>query len=297
MLIPNDEVKNYELLRECLSTVLVDRLSWPEPKPKPRRKHKANRKGAALQNGASEPEAHQSQTRPRTYPNPDPQSDLGMKTNNGAIGEGDGDSKPDLNDTDDLVEFADYIAAGTFAALPEELRTLDYYTYVKNIDLQARYALPLTGADIPQILPTLEPSIADSLSVYGITDDSVQGIDEFLAPILTTFLTTLATPPPPPSSTKDQASGCEICGRDWIPLSYHHLIPRFVHAKAVKRGWHREEDLQNVAWLCGACHRFVHRFAGHEELARNFYTVELLMAEEAVTRWAEWVARLRWKAR
>ncbi|KAI1087602.1 hypothetical protein F5B19DRAFT_486590 [Rostrohypoxylon terebratum] len=203
----------------------------------------------------------------------------------------------DLKDAESLAEFADYIAAETFHALPVELRTLDYHTYSKDTTLQSRYALPLTGSNTPLLLPSLDPSIADSLSAYGITREPAQGIDEFLAPVLTSYLTTLTTAPPPPRSTLRGAQGCELCGRDWIDLSYHHLIPRFVHAKAVRRGWHREEDLQNVAWLCGACHKFVHRFAGHEELARKYYTVELLMAEEGVRRWVDWVGRLRWKGR
>lgn len=75
----------------------------------------------------------------------------------------------------------------------------------------------------------------------------------------------------------------------------HHLIPRFVHAKVVKRGWHRPDQLQNVAWLCGACHRFVHQFANHEDLARHYYTVDLLLEQPEMVAWAEWVGRLRWK--
>ena len=110
-------------------------------------------------------------------------------------------------------------------------------------------------------------------------------------------VTTITNPPPPPSSTRGQITACELCARDWINLSYHHLIPRFVHDKAVKRGWHRKEDLQNVAWLCGACHRFVHSFAKHEVLAREYYTVELLMGAEEVRRFAGWVGGVRWKKR
>ncbi|KAI0836194.1 hypothetical protein F5Y06DRAFT_111464 [Hypoxylon sp. FL0890] len=270
--IPDDQQKNYEIFRDCLSTVLIEKISQPQSKPK--RKPRSKKSSSASPAPAPAP---------TLSPTPTP-------TQNG-------DAEADLSNADDLADFADYIAAETFQALPDELKTLDYYAYTKDAALQSRYALPLTGADIPTLLPALDPAIADSLSAYGITREPAQGIDEFLAPILTSFLTTLNTAPPPPRSTRDEAEGCELCGRDWVPLSYHHLIPRFVHGKAVKRGWHREEDLQNVAWLCGACHRFVHRFAGHEDLARRFYTVELLMREEQVRRWVDWVGRLRWKGR
>jgi Zn-finger protein len=70
-----------------------------------------------------------------------------------------------------------------------------------------------------------------------------------------------------------------------------------VHDKAVKRGWHAKEQLGNVAWLCRACHSFVHGHFGHEELARELFTVEKLVEREEVRRWAGWVGRVRWKAR
>ena len=264
-MIPSEEQRNFDIFRDCLSTVLIEKISNPQSKPTNRRT-RLNKKYSGV-------------------------------TSRLQADESDGADEASLNDADAIAEFIDYIASEIFQYLPDELKTLDYAAYSSDADLQARYALPLTGDNVAAILPTLDPSVADSLTTYGITHDSIQGINEFLAPLLTALVTNIATPPPAPSSTKAQADGCEICGRTWVPLTYHHLIPRFVHSKAVKRGWHRSEDLQNVAWLCGACHRFVHRFAGHEELARQYYTVELLLNDEKVVRWAEWVGRLRWKGR
>ncbi|KAI0467358.1 hypothetical protein F4859DRAFT_276139 [Xylaria cf. heliscus] len=287
-IILEDEQRNYELFRDCLATALLEKIS--EPKTKPRRRTKAKSKKTT----ASQP-SHNNQK-----PN---------------VESGDGNSLYLIDNTelrteqskdygdentiqdDDLSDFTEYIATETFACLPRELKIIDYHDYIASPTLQTHYTLPLTGADISTHLPNLDPAISDSLSAYGITHEEKQGVAEFLAPVLTTFLRALSTAPPAPSTTRADATACEICGRDWINLSYHHLIPRFVHAKAVKRGWHRAADLQNVAWLCGACHRFVHRFAGHEELARRFYTVELLLGQEEVRRWAAWVARLRWKGR
>lgn len=70
-----------------------------------------------------------------------------------------------------------------------------------------------------------------------------------------------------------------------------------VHEKAVRRGWHRKEELGHVAWLCRACHSFVHATWGHEVLARELYTVELLLGREEVGRWKVWVGRVRWKSK
>ena len=41
----------------------------------------------------------------------------------------------------------------------------------------------------------------------------------------------------------------EICERE-VPLTYHHLIPREVHDKVLKKKWHPEAMLNSVAWLC-----------------------------------------------
>ena len=75
------------------------------------------------------------------------------------------------------------------------------------------------------------------------------------------------------------------------------MIPRSTHERVLKRGWHEEWELNRVAWLCRACHSFVHGIAGNEELAREWNTVERLLEREDVRRWAGWVGRVRWKAR
>ncbi|KAK3942043.1 hypothetical protein QBC46DRAFT_381040 [Diplogelasinospora grovesii] len=87
-------------------------------------------------------------------------------------------------------------------------------------------------------------------------------------------------------------------GRDSLDQSHltHHLIPRMVHAKSRKRGGGiAQMKLQNVAWLCRACHSFVHHFANHEDLARKYYTADLLLEQKEIRDFAGWVGRLRWK--
>lgn len=225
------------------------------------------------------------------------QKKRGKPSDVGTAAVSNGEAAPEA-DAEELSEFSDYIASIVFKSLPPELQTITHHTWAESPRLQEDYALPLTSNDISEkITPTLDPEASDSLTTYGILTPPTEDTTTFLAPILTTYLTTATAPPPPPSSTRSRATECETCGRGWVPLTYHHLIPRFVHAKAVKRGWHREEDLQAAAWLCRACHSFVHRFAGHEALAREYYTVERLLAQEEVRSFAAWVGRVRWKAR
>lgn len=144
----------------------------------------------------------------------------------------------------------------------------------------------------------LSPTVSDSLCSYGLLKDA-SDLDHFLEPVFNNYLTAATAAPPEytPSVTTSRPSGCEICEREHLPLTYHHLIPRQVHAKAVKRGWHKEWELNKVAWLCRACHSFVHRIASNEELAKELYDVDLLLEREDVQRFAAWVGRVRWKAR
>lgn len=261
------ESPNFALFRDCLSTTLVraNPASAPEPKRRRRAKNPASARGEASGPGSVSTSA----------PAPNPE-----------------------RTTEELADFIDYLATEIFDSLPDELRDLDLTSWRDSAHLQEQYSLPLAEDSFSEL--NLSPSIIETLRTYNLiapdpTLDSPlpSSTEVFLIPILTAYITSLTTPPPADSSTRTDA--CEICGRWWIPLSYHHLIPRFVHDKAVKRGWHRREDLQNVAWLCGACHRFVHHFRGHEDLARYYYTVELLLEAEEVQKWAAWVGKLRWK--
>ncbi|KAI0018928.1 YisB protein [Xylariomycetidae sp. FL0641] len=274
--IPEDQQKNYETFRDCLSTALISKINQPEPKA--RRRSKPKKTAAAATSS-------QSSTSQKIE---DGEDDTAGSTSTSTT--------TGLDDAETLADFADYLASAIFASLPAELQTLDHVRWRQDAALPARYAPPLTGLDVSCLLPNPDPAIGDTLAAYGLTcPATTQGPEELLAPVLTAYVRALAAPPPPPASTR--AAACELCARHWVPLTYHHLIPRAAHARAVRRGWHRREDLGRVAWLCGACHRFVHRFAGHEALAREFDTVEKLLREEQVVRWVEWVGRLRWKGR
>jgi hypothetical protein len=187
--------------------------------------------------------------------------------------------------------------------LPPDLRKLTHATYTSTATIKSLYTPPLSVDVANQILNALDPSIFESLTAYGLLgpsdSDGSMASQKLLASVLNEYLEILTRKPPIPSraQSRDTVSACEICGRDWIDLTFHHLIPRFVHAKAVKRGWHTEDELQSGAWLCRACHSFVHRVANHEELAREYYTVEKLLEREDVRKFAGWVGRVRWKTR
>lgn len=101
-----------------------------------------------------------------------------------------------------------------------------------------------------QITERLPPSIPDSLVSYSIIPDSSE-LNRFFTPVLESYVSAATSAPPEytPALTASRPEGCEICGREQLQLTYHHLIPRQVWAKAVKRDWCKEWQLQKVCWL------------------------------------------------
>ncbi|KAN0101833.1 hypothetical protein V8E51_012343 [Hyaloscypha variabilis] len=248
---------NFQIFRDCLSTPLIEK-SPEQPAKKTRKARENSRRKRAIK-----PVIHETE---------------------------------EANDAEELAEFIDYLALQIFSSLPTSLRELTYSAWLNNPSLQALYNDPLSPPRVTSILDPLPPTITDSLITYTLLAPN-QTTNEFLSPILNSYLSTLLTPPPKPHEQRPFVTECEICQRSWIPLTFHHLIPKGVHAKVLKRGWHTEDQLNNVAWLCRACHSFVHRVASLDELAKEYYTVEKLVEREDVRRFGEWVGKVRWKAR
>ena len=196
------------------------------------------------------------------------------------------DEIPDLTG---LEEFAEFIADDCYDSLPDALKKLSH----ENTD--DKYTLPLSLSTIEGLAEGVPPSVTDSLTSYGLISPPRSDTQTFLVPILNAYIKAVTTPPPKWIETRTTA--CEICERDWIPLSYHHLIPRQTHAKVLKRGLHPEAQLNSVAWLCRACHSFVHHMASNDELAKSYYTVDLICERDDVQKFAQWVGRVRWKKR
>ncbi|KAL9053846.1 MAG: hypothetical protein Q9206_003776 [Seirophora lacunosa] len=198
-------------------------------------------------------------------------------------------------DVEELAEFID-VSDSNLRNMSPQLRvaSLSYSAIQNDPRLAERFGDPLPSNTLDQILTSIPPSVAESLETYGLLEEQ-SDLPNFITPVFQEYIDAATAAPPVWSTTR--TSACEMCERDWIPLSYHHLIPKQMHTKAIKRGWHEEWRLNSVAWLCRACHSFVHRIATNEELAKEYWTVERLMQRDDVVAWAKWVGTVRWKAR
>ncbi|KAL1666959.1 hypothetical protein GGF50DRAFT_49706 [Schizophyllum commune] len=183
--------------------------------------------------------------------------------------------------SDDLEDFASYLADETFPSLPLSLREATYET---------RDSVP----DVDELaLDSTPASFADTLISYGLAEDP-EGALELLRKAIADYVSDACAPPPIWSATRAQE--CELCERR-VPLTYHHLVPRSTHAKALKKRWHPESILNSVAWLCRPCHTAVHHAASNEDLAQKYYTLDLLMGREDLQRWARYASKQRFGVR
>jgi hypothetical protein len=85
---------------------------------------------------------------------------------------------------------------------------------------------------------------------------------------------------------------CELCGRNGLELTRHHLIPRARHNKPRTRRHHNRDTMKHaIAMLCRPCHRTVHHHLREQELAEVFNTLKALRQHPEIAKFARWVAR------
>ncbi len=84
---------------------------------------------------------------------------------------------------------------------------------------------------------------------------------------------------------------CELCGRE-KSLTYHHCFPKELHGRKKYVNRYGKKELKNrQIGLCLDCHRAIHSFYTNKELADNFNTKELLMADEKIAKFVQWISK------
>ncbi|KAJ4348245.1 uncharacterized protein N0V89_009617 [Didymosphaeria variabile] len=224
--IPPDEHSNFETFRECFGEPVLKALA--KSVEKPRKKKRDARK-----------------------------SKDGRPSRAGAVKEKDAEARivstEEQTTAEDLGEFIDYLSSVIFPSLPTDLRTLSFSKYKDNPQLQDDYSTPLSTSTELQLINRIPPMAIDSLTSYALLPTPPDAFDlhHFFTPFLTTYITAVTAPPPIWSTTRTAA--CELCLRDWIPLTYHHLIPKSTHERGGVDGNPEKREIVEswVKWVGG----------------------------------------------
>lgn len=84
---------------------------------------------------------------------------------------------------------------------------------------------------------------------------------------------------------------CELCGRE-MELDEHHLIPRTNHNNKWFQKRYTKEELNKVIMVCKHdCHPAIHKFISEKELGRKYNTIELLLTNEKLLNFVNWVKK------
>ncbi|MFC7370590.1 HNH endonuclease [Fictibacillus iocasae] len=73
---------------------------------------------------------------------------------------------------------------------------------------------------------------------------------------------------------------CELCRRNDVELTVHHLIPKEMGG-----------TFQPTALLCRPCHKQIHAIYENQELAIRLYTIELLKEDEKIGAFLKWIKK------
>jgi hypothetical protein len=83
---------------------------------------------------------------------------------------------------------------------------------------------------------------------------------------------------------------CPCCKRNCL-LTFHHLIPKKVHRRVRFRKHYSKEQLNAGINICRQCHSGIHNTYNEMQLAKQFYSLEALLADKDLARHFHWVSK------
>ncbi|WP_174730707.1 HNH endonuclease [Mesobacillus harenae] len=73
---------------------------------------------------------------------------------------------------------------------------------------------------------------------------------------------------------------CELCGREPVQTTVHHLIPKEMGG-----------TFGTTADLCLPCHKQIHALFFNKELAENFHSITALQEEPRIRKYIRWIKK------
>ena len=84
---------------------------------------------------------------------------------------------------------------------------------------------------------------------------------------------------------------CELCQREGVRLTRHHLIPKSTHrTKRIRKKFDRDERTGAILMLCKPCHKQIHATVTEKQLADQFNTREALLAHPDIAKFLDWIS-------
>ncbi|KAK6533610.1 hypothetical protein TWF694_002547 [Orbilia ellipsospora] len=194
-------------------------------------------------------------------------------------------------ESEELAEFIEFLATDLFQYLPKDLTII---TYDMKLADETGYIGSIESAE--DFLNNLPGSYVDAIVEAKLlgADGDAEDVKRMTTSVMEDYLATATAPPL--KWTETRPLECELCARE-VKLTYHHLIPRSTHSRVLKKRMHPEYMLNRVAWLCRSCHSFVHHCEENMELAKNWYTIELLEQRDDIQKWISYISKRPGKTR
>lgn len=86
---------------------------------------------------------------------------------------------------------------------------------------------------------------------------------------------------------------CELCKR-FMPLTFHHLVPKSTHKLVVKRKLFSKDEVNSRGInICRPCHSAIHRLIDHKQMAYEYNSLDKLLEHEGVQKWIAWAEKQR----
>jgi 5-methylcytosine-specific restriction enzyme A len=73
---------------------------------------------------------------------------------------------------------------------------------------------------------------------------------------------------------------CELCGRNGVETTIHHLLPKEMGG-----------TFEPTALLCIPCHKQIHALYTNEEIAARLTTLKDLREDEKLSRFIKWIRK------
>jgi hypothetical protein len=89
---------------------------------------------------------------------------------------------------------------------------------------------------------------------------------------------------------RDRFGVCPLCHRQ-VDLTFHHLIPKKMHRRTYfKKNYSKPELAQGID-ICRKCHTGLHKTYDEMQLAKQFSTIEAIIADPALSIHFAWVSK------